>query len=359
MARPSWLLALAMTGDALLYALLPLMPEVFGADLAWAGVLLAANRIVRIFAYTQIARLTAWLGVRRAATGASIGAVLATVAFAVNSDPYSQLAARVIWGLTFATINLVTFAYAASVPSQTGRRLGTCRATIGISVTFTLLAGCAAVDWIGAPALFAIATLITLACVPLALSLKPVEVRPPAHRSLLVPLPGRIDIWGASQGFVLDGVFIVSISLLLKESVSALPPALAVGVVFSLRWIMETFCAPVGGRLADRYGATRVMLVFGGVSAVALFSIGFGFVIFGAVAAMIIRGLTNTVAGAMVVERNPGDPVGAQSVYSTYRDVGAAFGPILTGLFVDDIDRLPLYLALGLVLGGTTLMLRR
>jgi hypothetical protein len=73
----------------------------------------------------------------------------------------------------------------------------------------------------------------------------------------------------------------------------------------------------------------------------------------------VVRGLTNTIAAAMVAERNPDDTVGAQSVYSTYRDIGASLGPLCAGFFLDDIDRMPLYLALSIFLGGTTLMLRR
>jgi len=359
MARPSWLLAIAMAGDGLLYALLPLMPEAFGISLAWAGLLLAANRIVRIFAYTQVARLTARLGARRAATIAAAGAVVSTAIFAAEASDWIQLAARFLWGLSFAAINLVTFAYAASVPEQAGRRIGTSRAIVGIAITFTLLAGCFAVDRIGAQMLFTIVTVLSLACLPLALALPPVDIRPPRHRALLMPLPGRIDLWAAAQGFVVDGVFLVSVTLLLKASVTDFSPAMATGIVFSLRWIVESFCAPIGGRLADRFGATRVMLVFGILMSAALASIAFGFVYAGAVAVTVVRGLTNTIAAAMVAERNPGDSVGAQSVYSTYRDIGAALGPLIAGLFIDEIGRLPLYLALSLVLGGTTLMLRR
>ncbi len=359
MARPSWLLAIAMSGDGLLYALLPLMPEAFGIDLAWAGLLLAANRIVRIFAYTQVARLTAWLGARRAGTIAAIGAIVSTVIFAIEPGPWVQLVGRVFWGLSFAAINLVTFAYAASVPSLAGRRIGTSRAVTGVTITFTLLAGCYAVDQIGVQMLFAIIAVISLACLPLALTLQPVEIRPPRHNAFLMPLPGRIDLWAAAQGFVVDGIFIVSVSLLLKESVTQFSPAVATGIVFSLRWIVESFCAPLGGRLADRFGATRVMLVFGIGMALALASIAFGFVYAGAVIVTVIRGLTNTIAAAMVAERNPGDTVGAQSVYSTYRDIGASLGPLCAGLFLDDIGRMPLYLALSVILGGTTLMLRR
>ena len=48
-------LAFAQPGDTLLYLLLPLHHEVFGVSLAEAGLLLAANRIVRICGYGWIA----------------------------------------------------------------------------------------------------------------------------------------------------------------------------------------------------------------------------------------------------------------------------------------------------------------
>ena len=48
-------LALALPGDAVLYLLLPLYAPVFGVTLAQAGVLLAANRLVRIAGYGLVA----------------------------------------------------------------------------------------------------------------------------------------------------------------------------------------------------------------------------------------------------------------------------------------------------------------
>ena len=52
----SLMLAFAQPGDTLLYLLLPLHREVFGVSLAEAGLLLAANRLVRIAAYGWVAR---------------------------------------------------------------------------------------------------------------------------------------------------------------------------------------------------------------------------------------------------------------------------------------------------------------
>ncbi len=358
MGRPGWLCALAMIGDGLLYVLLPLMPDAFGITLAWAGLLLAANRIIRIFAYTQLARFAARLGGRRAGILGAIGAVLSTAAFAGDAGETVQLVARIVWGLSFAILNLVTFAYAASVPEQAGRRIGTSRAIVGVAITITLLVGSYSVDIVGPHALFATITVLTLGCIPLAMSLQPVTIRAPAHRGLLIPLPGRIDMWAAAQGFVVDGVFIVSLSLLLKENVTGFAPAFAAGIVMSLRWIVETFCAPAGGWLADRFGASRVMRVFGIAIAAGMAAIGLGYVYAGALVVTLLRGLTNTTGSAMVAERSPNDPVGAQSIYSTYRDIGAACGPIFAGLWLDEIGRLPLYLALGAVLGASAALLR-
>jgi DHA1 family inner membrane transport protein len=54
----SAILSLALLGDALLYAVLPAFAEDFGLTLPWVGVMLSANRFVRVFAYGFIARLT-------------------------------------------------------------------------------------------------------------------------------------------------------------------------------------------------------------------------------------------------------------------------------------------------------------
>ena len=51
--RSLWLssgaLSLALLGVSLIYVVLPVNAEAFGVSLFWAGILLAANRIVRTF----------------------------------------------------------------------------------------------------------------------------------------------------------------------------------------------------------------------------------------------------------------------------------------------------------------------
>ena len=62
----SLVLSLALPADVLIYLLLPLHHAAFGVTLGEAGLLLAANRLVRIAGYSWVARLYAWRGPRLA-----------------------------------------------------------------------------------------------------------------------------------------------------------------------------------------------------------------------------------------------------------------------------------------------------
>src|SRR5262245_39397482 len=68
-------LTLALPGDTLLYLLLPLHAAAFGITLPEAGVLLAANRMVRVFGYRWVANFYATRGPRAACLAAAIAAV--------------------------------------------------------------------------------------------------------------------------------------------------------------------------------------------------------------------------------------------------------------------------------------------
>lgn len=52
--RSALILSLCLPGDVLLYLLMPMQPQAFGISLGEAGILLAANRLVRIFSYRYV-----------------------------------------------------------------------------------------------------------------------------------------------------------------------------------------------------------------------------------------------------------------------------------------------------------------
>ena len=74
----STLMSLALLGDALIYAILPVYAENFGLTIPMVGILLAANRIVRIFIYTLISKLVTSFGARVLCIIAAVMATLST-----------------------------------------------------------------------------------------------------------------------------------------------------------------------------------------------------------------------------------------------------------------------------------------
>ena len=92
-------LAFAQPGDTLLYLLLPLDHEVFGVSLAETGLLLAANRLVRIAGYGWVARYYAIHGPRAACLLAVAGSALATLGYALSSGLIALVVARLLWAI--------------------------------------------------------------------------------------------------------------------------------------------------------------------------------------------------------------------------------------------------------------------
>ena len=130
--RSLWLssgaLSLALLGDALIYIVLPVNADLFGVSLAWVGVLLAANRIVRTFSYGALAVLGERIGIRNLCILASVTAVVSTAMYGLFQGWAPLLAARILWGLSYGALLLVALGYAASDRAKTGTRVGVSRA---------------------------------------------------------------------------------------------------------------------------------------------------------------------------------------------------------------------------------------
>ena len=107
-------LGLGLPGDTVLYLLLPLYAAEFGVSLPEAGVLLAANRLVRIAGYGWVARGYERFGPRAACIAAALGAAASTLGYALLSGLFPLLAARLLWGLSFAALNIATQALATA-----------------------------------------------------------------------------------------------------------------------------------------------------------------------------------------------------------------------------------------------------
>ena len=121
-------LGLALPGDTVLYLLLPMFAPAFGVSLLEAGILLAANRLVRIAGYGAVARFYAQHGERLTCTLAVMAAAICSLGYALLTGFFALLVLRLVWGLAYAALNLASQALATAEPSGAARRAGLSRA---------------------------------------------------------------------------------------------------------------------------------------------------------------------------------------------------------------------------------------
>jgi len=343
MAIPSLIVALAQTGDSLLYAILPLYADAFGVSLFVVGILLSLNRWVRLVANSVVAAIGNRVGPRLMMTFAAVTATASTVGYVVAPDATSLMASRVLWGLSFAALNLAVIAYAVSDRGNAGKRVGAGRASIGFFQAASLVGGTVLVAYLGPRDVFLVMVAASLVAVFLSWWLPPLAMEVHQREGFRLPLPGRLEAWGFGLGLVVDGVFIMTLALLLKDAPLPLAPVVVTGILLAMRWLIEVVAAPVAGALADRFGA-RLLSLGSGLGLVAgLGLIAAGQDLVGCVLVVVTRGAFNTLVPVMVAERATGSAMTSQATYSTWRDFGAAVGPVVAGIVFTAISPMLLY----------------
>ncbi len=356
----SIVLALTLPTDTVLYLLLPLHAAVFGVTLAEAGILLAANRLVRIIGYGWVARSYEHHGARICCLVAVLGSAASSIGYALLPGVWTLLVCRLVWGLSFAAMNIATQAIATSEPDGAARRSGQSRAIIAAGPMVALMVGAAIAEFHGAPIVFILLGVVALAAFPFALRLPGGEGQKVTGGPRFA-LPSRLDMWSFIQGLGLDGLFVLGLSVLAAE---ALPQGagLAAGAALTLRYVSELVLSPVGGRLGERFGSLRMLILLSLVSAFGLGLIGVGVLWIGALAVVGLRGLLQPlappVAAALVP---PTERVSALARLATWRDLGAGLGPLIAGALLPILPAWLLYgsAALALAISALSLHLAR
>jgi hypothetical protein len=277
--------------------------------------------------------------------------VLSTLGYGTLSGVWALLIARLLWGLSFAAMNIATQALATSEPLGSARRSGRMRSIVAAGPFLGLLGGAVIAQVAGPRAAFLVLTLVALAAFPFAARLpNEGEGRPERLVRPRFGLPSRIDTWSFVQGMTLDGLFVLGMSVLAAAAVPQYA-ALAAGAALALRYVAEILLGPAGGILAQRFGPRRVLTLLSVTTAVGLAVIGAGFLWIGAVLVVSLRGLIQPIPGPVVAIENPGrDRVPALARLATWRDLGAGTGPILAGTLLPLLSHPVLY-------GGAAILL--
>ncbi len=331
----SWVLSLSLFGDALLYVILPVHADAFGVSMLMVGFLLAVNRIIRTFAYGLIADLAERIGVKNMCLIGAAGATLSTAGYGLFAGQTLLIISRMVWGLSFAALLLVTLSYAATNPLKTGTRIGLSRSVEQVGPLVAMTVGAWLATIAGPRDVFLYLSVATAVSICLAFGLNESSqqklIKRPIARDKIFPRPDSLDLLIFWMGAGIDGVFTVSISLMWAQYLSSEMAILIGGSVLAGRRLSEMLIAPCAGIISDRFGIRLPLLL-----AIALTILGFGLIgaellTLGSIALIVSRGALGTLFPAAVARIYPEGKVKALARNQTWRDVGAAAGPLVTG----------------------------
>jgi MFS family permease len=346
-----------LPADTLLYLILPLYSGAFGITVAQAGILLAANRLVRIFGYGHVVRFYAQHGDRPLSLLAAGAAALCALGYATLSGFWWLLPLRLAWGLSFAALNLSTQVLSTAEPQGAAKRAGRSRALIAVGPAIALPLGGAVCYWLGPRAMFFILFLAALGGLFAAKTLPAMSHPMPSTRRRF-RRPDTIAIWSFVEGVVLDGLFIFGLSL----HAQATHPHTAVmvaGCLLALRYVSELALSPLGGYAAHRWGALRMLVVFSILTSIALIGFGFDWLLVGGTGVMLLRAMQLPLVAPVIASRYPGvERLPALAGNAVWRDLGAGAGPILAGLLLPITAAAIMYACAGAALAASALATR-
>ena len=352
------MLTISLLGDALLYVVLPVHASIFGVSLAAVGFLLAVNRIIRTFTYGVIVAFGQRIGSKNLAFIAASTAAISTFGYGLFDGVYLLAVMRILWGLSYAGLLIVTLHYASANSQKTGTRIGISRSVEQIGPLLVMSIGTWFAALIGPQEIFIYVGLVSSLGIALAGVLVPVDAAPqtprqavppaPAFslRSISIPRPKSIDGLIFWMGFGIDGVFTVTIALMWIP-VSGVEMAIIIGgLILAMRRVGEMVIAPIAGRVADRVGLARPLLVMVGICAVGFGAIGMGYLVAGSVALVLCRGALGTLFAASAAKLYQHEHMAALTRNQTWRDIGAAAGPLLAGLLLGVMTAQTIHLAM-------------
>ena len=354
--------ALSLTGDSTLYAVLPNQAEVVGVSLGTVGVLLGVNRLVRIPANPLAGILNDRLGRRRLfLLGLSLG-IVSTLAYGLVRGFWPMLAARLLWGSAWALINVggYTMILDRSGREDRGRLTGFYQMFYLIGLTLSPLVGGTLTDALGfQPAVAACAGLSAVGLAVAAMALPETGPERPAARSKPAGLRltfGQLLAVRHSEPrvllaaglyfaifFVSSGVLMSTIGLYLDQrwagglTVGGVSVGVAsmAGGMLALRSLLGIAAGPAAGTLSDRLRSRWPVVGFGlvlGLVGFALLATGGGVLGVAAGVALVALGSGALIAtlAAVVGDLAAGSRQGMiMGVLATAGDAGSAAGPLL------------------------------
>ena len=334
----SWVLSVSLLGDALLYIVLPINADAFGISIATVGFLLAVNRIIRTFTYNLVVNFGQAVGPKKLAVIAASTAVISTFGYAIFEGVFLLSLSRIIWGLSYAGLLIVTLHFASLNSTKMGRRVGLSRSVEQVGPLIAMLVGAWLVTSVGPRHIFlymGLASVLGIVLAVLIVDIKNAQnLQSKPEKNFSIPLPKSIDILIFWIGFGIDGVFTVTVVLMWAEVSGPETAMLGGASILAIRRISEMVLGPLSGQISDNFGnglPLTFTLIF---CAAGFLFIGCGELLYGCVLLVLCRGSLGTLFPAAASKLYPKQRISSLTRNQTWRDIGAAAGPFLTGLLL-------------------------
>ncbi len=333
--------ALVLPGDTMLYAVLPSHFGKLGLTPIQVGVLLSANRWVRLVSNAlaercyRHGRVAPWL------VGAlGMGSLLMVVYGTVRLFPVLLLA-RLAWGVSFSVARQagVMTGIGASHPAAVRENMGYLRGVTALGGVVGVLLGGLGHDLIGFTAILLVFCAVSLPAMPLGLLSQ--RGFSPAEPMAPLPLLGwgnlRLMACGLAAGMVGPGLVSATLGLVLKDQMGGalslggltLGVATLTGAVMSLRWLLDGFGSPVFGAVGDRMGRERLVPLAFLLGALALLVAFLPTGLAGILAGVLVLFICSTFLGVLLASWAGLLGGRAMAAFLTAMDFGSGMGPLI------------------------------
>ncbi|MFW6075475.1 MAG: MFS transporter [Chloroflexota bacterium] len=359
---PRWVVAVscavaaAILGDSLLYAVLPAIYPELGLQAAMVGVLLSANRFVRLLSNPVAGWVVARAGVRAPFLIAVFVAALTTVVYALGLGFIVLLLGRIAWGICWSFLRLGGYLAAldSSNDGSRGYYLGFFNVVTRFGSFVAVVLGGLMTDVIGFET-----TVYIFAALTVLGGLAVFRERPPAvdeqrrregavstrmfgDPALLFGPLSIVFVMAFVQAMTISGLITATLGAWIRQeagdSIDLLLVSVGVatltGFLLGTRFLSDFLWGPLSGHLSDRHGRRNLLIAAGLIEALSLVALVFAPNVWLLILATVILFLAAT-ATTVSLEAITGDFAPPEqrsqtmSLYATCADLGSATGPVV------------------------------